>query len=50
MQWEEVYQDPDGVPNNGDEYWEVVHTSGPYDVKYHTGNRFSIAFGFNLGS
>ncbi len=49
--WEDVYYDPDGVPNNGDEYWEQeVHTSGPYDVEYHTGNRFSITFGFNLGS
>jgi hypothetical protein len=49
--WEDVYYDPDGIPDNGDEYWEQeVHTSGPYDVEYHTGNRFSITFGFNLGS
>jgi len=47
--WEDVYYDPDGIPDNGDEYWEQeVHTSGPYDVDYHTGNRFSITFGFNL--
>ena len=47
--WEDVYYDPDGIPNNGDEYWEQgVHTSGPYDVDYHTGNRFSITVGFNL--
>ena len=47
--WEDVYYDPDGIPNNGDEYWEQeVHTSGPYDVDYHTGNRFSITLGFNL--
>jgi len=48
--WEDVYYDPDGIPDNGDEYWEQeVHTSGPYNVDYHTGNRFSITFGFNLG-
>ncbi|MBT3417154.1 MAG: hypothetical protein HN427_00095, partial [Flavobacteriales bacterium] len=48
--WEDVYYDPDGIPDNGDEYWEEeVHTSGPYNVEYHTGNRFSITFGFNLG-
>ncbi|MBT7481655.1 MAG: hypothetical protein HN677_04590 [Flavobacteriales bacterium] len=48
--WEDVYYDPDGIPDNGDEYWEEeVHTSGPYNVDYHTGNRFSITFGFNLG-
>ena len=48
--WEDVYYDPDGIPDNGDEYLEQeVKTSGPYNVDYHTGNRFSITFGFNLG-
>ena len=46
--WEEKEIDPDGIPNNGDEYWDIVHTSGPYNVDFHTGNRFSITVGFNL--
>ena len=47
--WEDLYYDPDGIANNGDEYWETeVHTGGPYKVEYHTGNRFSITVGFNL--
>ena len=49
--WEnddQVLQDPDGIPNNGDEYWENEYTTGQYEVNYHTGNRFSITCGFNL--
>jgi len=49
--WEnddQVLQDPDGIPNNGDETWENEYTTGQYEVNYHTGNRFSITCGFNL--
>jgi hypothetical protein len=45
---ENVLRDPDGIPNNGDEYWDNEYTSGEYKVNYHTGNRFSITVGFNL--
>ena len=38
--------DPDGTPNSGDDYWQDGYK---YDVDYHTGNRFSITVGFNLG-
>ena len=47
---EYITVDPDGIPNNGDEYmdWiDILNTPG-YTVDYHTGNRFSITCGFNL--
>ena len=49
--WEynDIFVDPDGIPNNGDEYWDYQQTLVPgYTVDYHTGHRFSITCGFNL--
>ena len=46
---EEVQIDPDGIPNNGDEYMDYNYTSFDVpEIDYHTGNRFSITVGFNL--
>ena len=49
-EYNDVLIDPDGIPNNGDEYWDyqMVSSGSEYDVNYHTGNRFSITVGFNM--
>ena len=48
----QVQVDPDGIPNNGDEYmdWENTETliSPAYSVTHPTGARISVMVGFNL--
>ena len=46
---QEVLIDPDGIPNNGDEYFDYqgISTSVP-EFEYNTGTRISITVGFNL--
>ena len=51
----EEYIDPDGTPNNGDEYWNywneeilVSEATQAYSVTHPTGARVSIMVGFNL--
>ena len=53
--YNDEYLDPDGIPNNGDEYWdfsETVTLISPkipaYSVTHPTGTRVSIMVGFNL--
>ena len=54
--YNEEYIDPDGIPNNGDEYWNYSETQylvssaiPAYSVTHQTGARVSIMVGFNLG-
>ena len=48
-EYKPVTIDPDGIPNNGDEYFDEEYTLIPaYTVDYNTGSRFSITLGFNL--
>jgi|TARA_B110000263_G_scaffold59647_1_gene51133 hypothetical protein len=44
---DEELVDPDGIPNNGDEYWDSFSYEVP-EFDYNTGNRVSITVGFNL--
>ena len=46
--WNSVWVDPDGIPNNGDEEWEEVSYVVP-EFDYNTGSRISLTLGFNLG-
>ncbi len=46
--WNSVWVDPDGIPNNGDEEWEEVSYQVP-EFDYNTGSRISLTLGFNLG-
>jgi hypothetical protein len=51
ISWEnegEVLVDPDGIPNNGDEYSDWQYEHGKKEVTFNTGHRFSITCGFNL--
>ena len=46
-------QDPDGIPNSGDEFWDYTETlvspaTPDYSVTHPTGARVSIMVGFNL--
>ena len=43
----ETFYDPDGIPDNGDEYFDYMEES--YSVTHPTGARISIMVGFNLG-
>ena len=46
--YQEVLIDPDGIPNNGDEYFDdPINTYVP-EFEYNTGTRISITVGFNL--
>jgi hypothetical protein len=48
--YNEEYIDPDGIPNNGDEYWDYTEQFTPeYSVTHPTGARISVMVGFNLG-
>jgi len=54
-EYNEEYIDPDGIPNNGDEYWDYLETvtlvspaTSDYSVTHPTGARVSIMVGFNL--
>jgi hypothetical protein len=42
----ETFYDPDGIPDNGDEYFD--YTEENYSVTHPTGARVSVMFGFNL--
>jgi hypothetical protein len=42
----ETFYDPDGIPDNGDEYFD--YTEEHYSVTHPTGARVSVMFGFNL--
>ena len=42
----ETWYDPDGIPDNGDEYPDYIEES--YSVTHPTGARVSIMVGFNL--
>ena len=42
----ETWYDPDGIPDNGDEYPDYIEES--YSVTHSTGARVSIMVGFNL--
>jgi hypothetical protein len=43
----QTWYDPDGIPDNGDEYFDYMEES--YSVTHPTGARISIMVGFNLG-
>jgi len=45
---DEELVDPDGIPNNGDEYWDSFSYVVP-EFDYNTGSRISLTVGFNLG-
>jgi hypothetical protein len=46
---QEVLIDPDGIPNNGDEFFDYQGTSiSVPEFEYNTGTRVSITVGFNL--
>ena len=49
-EYNDVLIDPDGIPNNGDEFWDsqIVSSGFEGDVDYHSGSRFSITVGFNI--
>ena len=54
-EFNEEYLDPDGIPGNGDEYWnywteEILISEGTqaYSVTHPTGARISVMVGFNL--
>mgnify|MGYP001192526401 CR=1 FL=1 len=42
----ETFYDPDGIPDNGDEYFDYMEES--YSVTHPTGARISVMVGFNL--
>ena len=46
--WNSVWVDPDGIPNNGDEFWDQSSYEVP-EFDYNTGSRISLTVGFNLG-
>lgn len=53
--YDSEYVDPDGIPNNGDEYWDYIDTlispgTPDYKVTHPTGARISIIVGFNISS
>jgi hypothetical protein len=43
----QTWYDPDGIPDNGDEYFDYIEES--YSVTHPTGARISVMVGFNLG-
>jgi hypothetical protein len=46
---QQVLIDPDGIPNNGDEFIDQIYTSTLVpEFDYNTGTRISITVGFNL--
>jgi hypothetical protein len=46
---QQVLIDPDGIPNNGDEFIDQIYTTTLVpEFDYNTGTRISITVGFNL--
>ena len=46
---QQVLVDPDGIPNNGDEFFDQIYTSILVpEFDYNTGTRISVTVGFNL--